>query len=125
MFECPNCKEKTIKKWSKFCLGPVRSIKCDCCGKKISIPYKSLYFMALYLVFVFATPRLIEVSYYYFATIVVLTALVTYLFYRFIPLIVKLEEDDIGYRTQKRNNTLIGISYFVISFGALIILAVI
>ena len=124
MFECPNCKEKTIKKWSKFCLGPVRSVRCDSCGKKVSIPYKSLYFMAAYLIFIFAIPRLIEFNHYLFIAIIIVTVLVSYLLYKYVPLIVKFEEEDIGYKIQKRNNTLIGISYFIITFGALIILAV-
>jgi len=80
--------------------------------------------MAAYLIFIFAIPRLIEFNHYLFIAIIIVTVLVSYLLYKYVPLIVKFEEEDIGYKIQKRNNTLIGISYFIITFGALIILAV-
>ncbi|MCH4890105.1 hypothetical protein EZV73_21170 [Acidaminobacter sp. JC074] len=124
MFECPNCGEKTIKKWTKFCMGPIRSTRCSHCGVKLSVPYKSLYIISALLILIYASPRLgirgishlILMSFYGFIG--------TYGYYKFVPLIVKLEEGDAGYKEQRRNNTFHGLAYFVVTFGAMIALTI-
>ncbi len=122
MFKCPNCKNKSISKWSKFFLGPIRSIKCSQCGCRISIPYKSLYWMILYIIFAFVMLKSIIINQYKILVFILLTTIVIYLFYRFIPLVVKLERKDTEYKVQKRNNLLIGISCFLFTFLSIFII---
>lgn len=122
MLECPNCKEKTIKKTKKFWLGPARSIQCDHCGCKVSIPYSSLFLMTLYLGFMLVLPKIGIRSPYMVILLVVLCIGFTYSFYKFVPLIVKLKKDDRGYRKQKSMNTLMGMAYIIISFGMIYIM---
>jgi len=50
MQDCPFCGEKTISNFSKFMLGPARSIICSNCKSKISISWWSMVLVLMYIV---------------------------------------------------------------------------
>jgi len=39
---CPHCGKPGIAAWRKQFLGPARSIACDACGGRVSVPMSSL-----------------------------------------------------------------------------------
>lgn len=117
MLECPNCKEKTIPKFKKFWLGPARSIRCEHCDCKVSIPYWSLLIVPIYLGGMLMLPRLDFPAFVTIALVIIGCIGMTYFHYRFVPLVVKLKKKDSGYKQQKICNTLIGLIYLMMTFG--------
>jgi len=117
MFKCPNCYQYTINKSSKFWIGPIRSIKCSNCNAKVSVPFMSLFLTTIYILMMYFIPRL-DLKLVYIISILTVTCIsYIYLFYKFVPLEVKLKKEDKRYKTQKNKNILILIGYFVITFG--------
>lgn len=110
MFECPNCKEKTISKSTKFFLGPGRAKTCSCCGAKVSIPYLSLFglnvFLLLMALLLIKSPNMAVA----FTGIIIIAILWSYLFYRFVPLVVKPKVKNARYHIK---NISIMVLYFV------------
>ena len=39
---CPHCGEPGIASWRKLFLGPARSVSCDACGARASVPVWSM-----------------------------------------------------------------------------------
>src|SRR6059036_3011458 len=37
MYACPWCREKSFSFWQKQGLGPIRTIKCGACGRRVGI----------------------------------------------------------------------------------------
>jgi len=37
MIKCPQCSEPTFSFWKKFCIGPLRTVKCKACKRKVGV----------------------------------------------------------------------------------------
>lgn len=120
MLECPNCHEKTIPKSKRFWIGPIRSIRCDNCDAKVSIPYSSLFYITIYLLLMIVFPRLGISPYITIALTIITCVAFLFLHYKFVPLIIKYQKGDEGYRKQKISNTILGIIYLLVSFGIIL-----
>jgi len=115
MFKCPNCDEKTISNYSKLLIGPVRSVSCKKCNASISIPYISLFFTVIYFVMILLVTKLNMFWMNQISILISSCVVFIYLHYRFVPLIIKLDNNDDGYKKQKNKNMVISIGYFVVS----------
>ncbi|MBS1144925.1 MAG: hypothetical protein H6R14_2331 [Proteobacteria bacterium] len=38
-YNCPACERSTLSFWRVQFLGPLRSIRCDACGARVSVPW--------------------------------------------------------------------------------------
>lgn len=41
MHTCPHCKELGVRAISRFLIGPATYARCNCCGRKVSVPWWS------------------------------------------------------------------------------------
>jgi hypothetical protein len=58
--QCPHCGEMGISALRKCFLGPSVSVKCESCGKPVSVPYWSIVIIIPMLTGMFATPYLVS-----------------------------------------------------------------
>ncbi len=86
--ECPACHQKTIPVWRKMCLGPATSTSCSNCAKRISVPYSGMWTIIPFLV-VFAASQFVPSAAASVALILAGIALMCWLNYKYVPLIVK------------------------------------
>lgn len=38
-YSCPKCNQESFSYWQKQMLGPLRSIECENCGVKVTVPW--------------------------------------------------------------------------------------
>lgn len=88
MHTCPNCGKKTIKNITKACIGPGGEIKCKECEAIITIPGKSMWLMAIYLIMIILLRVFFGgIGFYLFAAIGFV--LFTWIHIKYAPLIKK------------------------------------
>ena len=42
MLTCPHCGQQAMTSSAKMWLGPARTRNCDACGKRVSVPWRSM-----------------------------------------------------------------------------------
>lgn len=85
---CPNCGKRTIKNITKACMAPGGEIKCKECGARITIPGKSMWLIAIYLIMIiFLRSFFTGIGFYLFVAIGF--ALFTWIHIKYVPLIKK------------------------------------
>jgi len=85
MLECPNCKEKSIKKSTKFWLGPAKKTVCSNCKSCLSISWWSLVIFIMLIVFGMIIGGYIGLE-SLFVRVFVGIVLFSYIQYKLIPL---------------------------------------
>ncbi len=88
MNKCPNCGEETISNFSKFMLGPGRTIECKNCHEEISVSWWTMVLLLVVLMVMFSIDDRISMASY---TVISLGLIVAYLLIHkyFIKLVVK------------------------------------
>jgi hypothetical protein len=47
-YPCPHCQKVTISLWRRLCLGPAWPATCSACGKRVGVPWWSLWLVLLF-----------------------------------------------------------------------------
>ena len=90
MNKCPSCGEETISDFSKFMLGPGRSIDCPNCHARISISWWTMVLLLVVLAVIFTLDNLVSMGIYLTVSISTIGLyLVIHKF--FVPLVVRKE----------------------------------
>jgi len=89
MHDCPHCGEKGISALRRCNLGPAFPTKCKSCGKKVGIPYWSIFTIIPMLTAVIVVPWLFDNTRIVAFGAVMLTILTWNLFESIVPLIKK------------------------------------
>ena len=90
---CPNCGQETIKRSTKFWMGPARSTVCSHCHANISIPITSLFILTLFMFLILTLSTSITSGYIWLIGVIVLTVLYSIAFYYLVPLQTKYTKE--------------------------------
>lgn len=88
MIECPSCGMKTIRISTKMTLGPTRSVKCSNCEVSISVPWKSIIYDII-CVIIGVWGAVFLKGYDFLIFFIVFFAIIGFITYKYVPLIVK------------------------------------
>ncbi|MCH4887852.1 hypothetical protein EZV73_09725 [Acidaminobacter sp. JC074] len=107
MHKCPKCGHESFSKSIKLSHGPALSKECENCHAQVSVPYWSALIMPLTLTKLFILNRLHLPRWLRLPIPILAFTFALFVYYKYVPLIVKLQEGEEGYMRQKIANAVI------------------
>jgi len=93
MFECPICHNPGIPTWRKFFLGPAVHTKCRQCGRKVGVPYSSMFAVLPFIISILISLYIFLYTEYSFLWIILVNimgiSIMFILHWKWVPLIPK------------------------------------